>query len=148
MNPEVVNDLHLLGISSIANLLAAIKTAKYFEYTEEDVIISLATDSMEMYFSRMEEEHHARGQYATIQAARDYDRCLLGQGIDHLKELTYADRKAIHNLKYFTWVEQQEKDVKDLNRLWYDRELWPQLFNQAELWDKMIEEFNAEVRKK
>ncbi|HPF93470.1 MAG TPA: pyridoxal-phosphate dependent enzyme [Tenuifilaceae bacterium] len=147
MDPDMVNDLHLLGISSIANLLSAIKTAKYFEYTEDDVILSLATDSMEMYFSRMEEEHHARGQYATIQAARDFDRCLLGQGIDHLKELTYTDRKAIHNLKYFTWVEQQEKDVQDLNRLWYDREIWSQLFNQVDKWDEMIEEFNAEVRK-
>ncbi len=145
VDAEVVNNLHLLGISSIANLLSAIKTAKYYEYTEDDVILSLATDSMEMYISRMEEEHHAKGVYSTIQAARDYDRCLLGQGIEYLKELSYTDRKAIHNLKYFTWVEQQEKDVKDLNRLWYDRELWPQLFNQAEAWDVMIEEFNRDV---
>jgi cysteine synthase len=148
IDPELVKELHLLGISGIANMLSAIKTAKYFEYTEDDVIISLATDSMEMYQSRMEEEREARGHYNTLQAARDMERCMLGQGIEYLKELTYADRKAIHNLKYFTWVEQQEKDVKDLNRLWYDRELWAQLFNQAELWDKMIEEFNAEVKKK
>jgi cysteine synthase A len=147
IDSELVKELHLLGISGIANMLSAIKTAKYFEYTEDDVIISLATDSMEMYLSRMEEEKEAKGAYNTLQAARDLDRCMLGQGIEYLKELSYTDRKAIHNLKYFTWVEQQEKDVKDLNRLWYDRELWPQLFNQAELWDKMIEEFNEEVKR-
>jgi cysteine synthase len=147
VDAEVVDNLHLLGISAIANLLAAIKTAKYFEYTEDDVILSLATDSMEMYMSRMEEENQLKGPYSTIQAAKDFDRCLLGQGTEYLKELTYSDRKVIHNLKYFTWVEQQEKDVKDLNRLWYDRELWPQLFAQAGVWDEMIEEFNNEVVK-
>ncbi len=145
VEPQVVENLHLLGISGIANMLSAIKTAKYFEYTENDVILSIATDSMEMYLSRMEEENHAKGTYSTIQAARDFDRCLLGQGVENLKELTYPERKAIHNLKYFTWVEQQEKDVKDLNRLWYDRDLWPQLFAQAEVWDAMIEGFNFEV---
>jgi cysteine synthase len=148
IDPKLVDDLYLLGISGIANMLSAIKTAKYFEYTEDDVILSLATDSMEMYQSRMEEEFEARGAYNTLQAARDLEKCMLGQGIEYLKELTYTDRKAIHNLKYFTWVEQQEKDVKDLNRLWYDRDIWLQLFSQADLWDKMIEDFNAEVRKK
>ncbi len=147
MDADVVNRLHLLGISSIANLLSAIKTAKYYEFNEDDVIVTIATDSMDMYNSRMVEEEHSRGRYTEMQAARDFDRCILGQGMDHLKELTYADRKAIHNLKYFTWVEQQEKDVQDLNRLWYDRDIWSQLFHQVDKWDEMIEEFNADVRK-
>ncbi len=147
IDPEVVNNLHLLGISSIANVIAAIKTAKYYEYTEDDVILTLATDSMEMYQSRMAEQNQEKGEYNSLQASRDLEGCISAQSIAHLKELTYADRKAIHNLKYFTWVEQQAKDVQDLNRLWYDRELWPQLFNQVDKWDEMIEEFNAEVKK-
>jgi cysteine synthase len=147
IDSEVAENLHLLGISAIANLLAAIKTAKYFEYTEDDVILSVATDAMELYMSRMEEEQHARGPYNDMQAVRDFEKCLAGQGIDYLKELTYPDRKAIHNLKYFTWVEQQQKDVHDLNRLWHDPKIWPALFNQVHRWDEMIEEFNAEVMK-
>lgn len=147
VDPEVVNNLHLLGISSIANVLSAIKTAKYYEYTEDDVILSLATDSMEMYQSRMVEQNQEKGAYNSLQAARDLEGCISAQSIAHFKELTYTDRKAIHNLKYFTWVEQQEKEVQDLNRLWYDRELWPQLFNQVHRWDEMIEEFNDEVKK-
>ena len=79
---------------------------------------------------------------ASFRQQIDFESCLGGTSVDYLKELTYPDRKAIHNLKYYTWVEQQEKDIEDLNALWYDRELWPKLFNQPEKWDEMIEEFN------
>ena len=59
-----------------------------------------------------------------------------------MKELNYYDRKSIHNLKYYTWIEQQAKDVEDLNQLWRDRELWPTIFDQVDRWDELINEFN------
>lgn len=117
---ELVEKLPLLGISGIANLLSAIITAKYFEMTSGDVAITIATDSVEMYQSRLDELKEERGNYKEIQAALDYESCLLGQKVDNMRELNYMDQKAIHNLKYFTWVEQQAKDVKDLNQLWTD----------------------------
>ena len=61
-----------------------------------------------------------------------------------MKELSYQDRKMIHNLKYFTWVEQQGKEIEDLNQLWYDRNFWPQVFNQTEVLDQLINDFNDE----
>jgi len=142
INSELVDNLGLLGISSISNLLSAIKTAKYYEMTEDDVIISLATDSAEMYESRIKELSEERGEYNEIQAAKDFERCILGVKYDNFKELTYTDRKAIHNLKYFTWVEQQQKDIEDLNILWKDRDIWNNIFNQVDKWDEMIEDFN------
>jgi hypothetical protein len=145
IDPELVEQLELLGISCIANLLSSIKVAKYYEMTGEDVIITLATDSAEMYTSRLEELNSEKGTYTTLQAARDMEKCLFGQTTDHLKELNYYDRKAIHNLKYFTWIEQQEKDLEDLNQLWNDRDVWDQQFQQAERWDEMINEFNGET---
>ena len=78
----------------------------------------------------------------STQAVKDMEKCLLGQGTDHLKELNYYDRKAIHNLKYFTWVEQQAKEIDDLNQLWYDRTIWDNMLQQANKWDEMINEFN------
>lgn len=80
-----------------------------------------------------------------LQAAKDMEKCLMGVTNDHFKELTYYDRKAIHNLKYFTWVEQQQKPVEDLNQLWEDRNLWEKIFSQTEAWDAMIDEFNNET---
>ncbi len=139
---QEVEQLELLGISGIANVLAAIKAAKHFEMTGDDVIFTLATDSSALYGSRLRELAEERGAYTPLQAAGDLERCLWGQEDDHFKELTYSDRKAVHNLKYFTWVEQQGKEIADLNQLWYDRSLWPLLFNQVGRWDEMIRDFN------
>ena len=142
---ELIEKLGLLGISGVANILSAIKTAKYYEMTGDDVIFSLATDSAEMYGSRLEELTAEKGQYSGLQADKDMEKCLFGQNVDHLKELSYYDRKAIHNLKYFTWIEQQEKDLEDLNQLWNDRDVWDQQFQQAQRWDEMINDFNEET---
>lgn len=142
ISDELISQLHLIGISGIGNLLSAIKTAKYFEMTSDDIIVTIATDSADMYVSRVDELREERGAYNEIQAVKDFERCMLGQQIDNMRELGYHDRKAIHNLKYFTWVEQQEKDVKDLNQLWNDRNIWNTMFNQVTKWDELINEFN------
>lgn len=142
IDPELVDKLYLLGISSIGNLLSAIKIAKYFEYDKDDVIFSIATDSAEMYGSRIEEQRIEKGDYNQMQAALDFESVLMEQGTDNMKELTYQDQKAIHNLKYFTWIEQQAKPLDELNQMWYDRQIWDKLFHQTERWDELIEEFN------
>jgi cysteine synthase A len=142
---DTLDQLHLLGISGIGNVLSAIKTARWFELTRDDVIVTVATDSVDLYQSRLAELTDAHGDYTTVDAARDLERALLGQTTDHMTELTYPDRRAIHNLKYYTWVEQQEMDVADLESLWYDRDLWPRIFAQPARWDEMIAEFNDET---
>ncbi|MCU0367119.1 MAG: pyridoxal-phosphate dependent enzyme, partial [Bacteroidales bacterium] len=134
--------LPLLGISGIGNLVSAVKTAKYFEMTADDIIITIATDSAEMYSSRLSELNEERGAYDTLQAVRDFEKCLAGISCDNMKELTYNDRKAIHNLKYYTWVEQQGKETEDLNQLWYDRDVWDRMFLQTDRWDELINDFN------
>jgi len=139
---EKLDALGLLGISGIANVLAAVKAAKYFEMTADDIVFTLATDSSALYASRLEELRAERGPYTPLQAACDLERCLWGQEDDHFKELTHFDRKAVHNLKYFTWVEQQGKEIADLNRLWQDRGIWPLVFGQVARWDEMIRDFN------
>ena len=142
VDAEMTALLPLIGISGIANIISAIKTAKYFDLTGDDVLVTLATDSAEMYQSRINELNEARGAYSVRQAAVDHDRCMIGASTGDMKDLGYQDRKAIHNLKYFTWVEQQEKDVEDLRQLWDDRDFWPEMFRQPARWDELINEFN------
>ena len=137
--------LSLLGISSICNLLSAIKTSKYFELNENDIILTIFTDSADLYQSRLNELNEERGKYSTIEAAKDHAGPLLHQGIDYCKELTYHERKAIHNLKYFTWVEQQGKTSEELNAQW-DPEYWRRMFeDEVKEFDRLIEEFNKLV---
>jgi cysteine synthase len=142
VDPELVQRLDLLGISSIANLLTCVKTARFFELGERDLLFSVATDSMELYGSRLEEQRHRYGAYTDRDAAVHHERYLLGAGIDHVLELGYWDRKRIHNLKYFTWVEQQGKDVDELDAQWYDDGYWTSKYRAYEEWDERIRQFN------
>ncbi|MBC8453728.1 pyridoxal-phosphate dependent enzyme [PVC group bacterium] len=145
IDEKTAKDLSLLGISGIGNLLSAIKTAKYFEMNEDDIIFTVFTDSMEMYSSRLTEAGEAGGTYNESKAASDHAACMLGQGMDWFKELGYYDRKAIHNLKYFTWVEQQGKTVDELNAQW-SPDYWQEIFeDEIDYWDELIEDFNADV---
>ena len=141
ISQQLIDDLSLLGISGICNLVAAIKAAKYYEMSDRDVIFFPMTDSVEMYTSRVAEMAAEHGAYDADKAAQHYARYLMGANTDYLRELGYRDRKALHNFKYFTWVEQQGKTSAELNELW-DPDFWTETFSQAAEWDKLITEFN------
>ncbi len=142
---STIEQLGLLGFSGISNVLTAIKMAKYYEMDEQDVIFTIATDSMELYQSRLVEMHHEMGEYNEVKAAGDYGRWLLGQGTDNMQELTYVDKHRVHNLKYFTWVEQQGKNYNDIPDMWYNNKYWTEIKKQADQIDELIIEFNKEV---
>jgi cysteine synthase len=146
VDSEIVEKLSLLGISSIANIMGAIKMAKYYEMTENDAVITVATDSMEMYQSKIAEQRELNGEFTETDAAISYAADLHGLNIEFMEELSYYQKKRIHNLKYFTWIEQQGKEVEELERQWYDHEnYWKDKLDQAEFWDKKIVEFNERV---
>jgi len=143
---ETIDRLHLLGISSVGNLLCAIKFAKYYELTERDVVMTVWTDSMDLYRTRLDEMTRALGPYSETAAAVDYHRWLLGESTAHMRELTHYDRRQIHNLKYFTWIEQQGRELDELNAQWTDYpDYWEGIQNQVDDIDRLIEAFNARV---
>jgi len=145
--PErLVSNLDLLGISSIANVLMAVKFAKYYELTHDDVIVTVFTDSAAMYQSRLEEARKQQGEYSERKAAIDNAQHLAAIKTDSMMEMTYPDRKRVHNLKYYTWIEQQRFDIHELNRQWYDSEqYWGTIRNLTPKIDELIVQFNKKV---
>ena len=143
VNASVLGQLSLPGISCICNLLAAIKAAKYYDLTSDDVLFMPMTDSMDLYASRVEEMNAAEGPFTAKNALAVKSRYLDGASIDYLRELNYSDRKALHNFKYFTWVEQQGRSSEDLRRLW-DESFWQETFSTDHIheWDRRIAAFN------
>jgi cysteine synthase len=142
---ELVSGLDFLGISGVGNLVTSIKFAKYNELSEEDLVVTVATDSMQLYGSRLQELSAERGPYTEADAQRDL-QLARSLSIDYVKELTYYDRKSIHNLKYFTWIEQQGRDVQELNDQWYAHDrYWQGTFGQVEKIDELIEDFNDRI---
>ncbi|MGD2059808.1 MAG: pyridoxal-phosphate dependent enzyme [Acidimicrobiia bacterium] len=142
---DLIERLPELGISSIANLLTSIKVAKWFELGRDDVIVTIATDSMDMYQSRLTEARQARGELTATQAAVAHERWMLGESTANVQELGHWDRKRIHNLKYFTWVEQQGKEVQELDRQWHDPGYWTEIQQMVDPIDRLIGEFNEKV---
>lgn len=144
--PDLIEQLPLLGISGIANVIAAIKFAKYYELTKHDCILTVLTDSAELYDSRLKEMREKSGPYNKIKAAVDFHQSICSLTTDYLSELTYREKKRIHNLKYYTWIEQQGKDLAELNAQWYDYDhYWGSIHRQAVQLDQLIEQFNEQT---
>ena len=144
--PEaVISQLDLLGFSGIANVLSAIKFAKYSELSENDIVLTVLTDSMQLYGSRVQDMNKELGEYTETDAAETFARYLQGVSSDNLLETTYESRKRIHNLKYYTWVEQQGKTYAEIQAQWYDPNYWTDVQGQVEEIDDLIVEFNAKV---
>jgi cysteine synthase len=145
VSEEIISNLHLLGISSVANLLMAIKFAKYYELTSNDVVLTVFTDSMELYQSRLVEMNSAYGSFSRDDAVRTLHSSLYGQKIDNLLELNYIQKKRIHHLKYFTWIEQQARDLDELNEHWYNPNYWENIQSLVDPIDELIVQFNEKV---
>ena len=143
LDDTLIEQLTWLGISGIANVLCCIKMAKYYEFTERDIVGTVLTDSAVMYGSRIAELNREYGAYSCNDALLDHNLHMLGLKTDNMQELTYRDRKRVHNLKHYTWVEQQGKTAEELDALWYDTEgTWDTVHAQAADLDDLINEFN------
>ncbi len=135
-----------IGISGLANIVAAIKLAKHLDYGPDDVIATVATDSAAMYGS--ESEGYLKRRYPdgfdVVDAGEVFALHLEGVADDHVVELRHTDRKRIFNLGYYTWVEQQGVSVEDFDRR-RDQAFWQELVATIPVWDRLIREFNADV---
>jgi hypothetical protein len=89
--------------------------------------------------------HDEFGQYSEVDAAAHFAQYLHGQNTDNLLDLTYQDQRRVHNLKYFTWVEQQGRGYSEIVDQWYDRDYWTGFQSQVNEIDDLIIEFNNKV---
>jgi cysteine synthase A len=140
----LIQQLGDLGLSSICNMLAGIKTAKYFDMGPEDVVITVATDGYGMYGSERDKAlaKYFPSGFDAVSAGEVFGEHLMGEGTDHLRELTYEDRLRIFNLGYFTWVEQQGVSVEEFKAR-KDAQFWTDIREVIPVWDQLIDEFNA-----
>jgi hypothetical protein len=146
IDPEVVGSFDDIGISGLANIVAAVKVAKHLDLGAEDVIMTVATDSALLYASERQSFLSRRypDGFDEVNAGEIYSRHLEGIVDDHVLELTHFDRKRIFNLGYYTWVEQQGVAINDFDRR-RDQRFWRDLVGSIPAWDRLIQEFNLEA---
>ena len=143
---ELIEGLSSLGLSGIANVLAAIKTARRLDLDERDVIVTVATDSARLYVSERDKWGAARfpNGFDQVSAAELFGAHLGSPDGDHVLEMTHRDKRRIFNLGYFTWVEQQGIALVDFDKR-KDQRFWKELKDLLPVWDSLIEKFNRET---
>lgn len=142
--PAILELLPALGLSSICNVLAAIKTAKHYDFGPEDAVVTVATDGAAMYGTERDKviPRDFLGGFDAVAAGETFAECLMGIEDDHLRELDGTERRRIFNLGYFTWVEQQGVSVAEFEAR-QTQQYWAKLQQILPAWDQMITEFNG-----
>ncbi|MEK7821208.1 MAG: pyridoxal-5'-phosphate-dependent protein subunit beta [Pseudomonadota bacterium] len=146
LDKNLIAALADMGLSSLANVVAAVKVAKYFDLGPDDAIVTVATDGAAMYGSEIDRIIAKRfaGRFDAVTAGEAWTSALGAAATDHLLETTWRDRQRIFNLGYFTWVEQQGVSIEEFNAR-RDQRFWDNLLDLVPIWDSMIEDFNAKT---
>ncbi len=147
VNAETISALRYFGLSSICNILAAIKLAKYLDLSETDAIVTVATDSASMYETEKAGTLEKLGWDGIDSdgAAQLYGAHLKAVATDHVLETSAMDRNRMFNLGYYTWVEQQGISLADFDKR-RNQSFWRGLHCLIETWDELIVRFNKDTR--
>jgi cysteine synthase len=143
---ELVDMLPQLGYSSIANIMGAIKAAKYYGWGENDVVVTVSTDSSKMYESEFEhiKQKIFGGSFDMVSAGETFGRAILGASTSDLLELNEIEKRRVFNLGYYTWVEQQNITVEEFRQR-RDQDFWRKVRAQLPEWDALIEDLNSKT---
>ncbi|MCY3785116.1 MAG: pyridoxal-phosphate dependent enzyme [bacterium] len=141
---DVLASLEHFGLSSICNVLAAVKYARAAGLGSDDVVVTVATDGAAMYDSERPRIGAGRfgGSFDGAGAAAQIEEHLAGADTSHVELLDDVGRSRIFNLGYFTWVEQQGVPLEDFEAR-RGAAFWDRLHAMAPAWDAMIDDFNA-----
>ena len=140
---DVLAALPHFGLSSICNVVAAIKTAKALALSTQDAILTVATDGAAMYASEKPKAvvKHFGGRFDGARAAEAFERHLWSASTEHVLTMGAVERNRIFNLGYFTWVEQRGVALEDFEAR-RDQAFWRGLHDLLPAWDEMIAAFN------
>ncbi len=145
VSDELIQTLENFGLSSNANVLAAIKTAKKLGLGKNDVIMTVATDGAAMYSTELDKAKakYFGGKFDAALATQVFEDEIVKIDDDNVLVMDDRDRNRVFNLGYFTWVEQQGVSIEEFEAR-RSQDFWVGLRKLIPVWDKMIEEFNAE----
>jgi hypothetical protein len=143
---ETVEALGSLGLSSICNVLAAIKVARNQRLGPDDVILTVATDGAELYATELERivARDFPDGFDAVAAGETFGAWLAAVAEDHVLDATRADRDRIFDLGYYTWVEQQGVSIEEFEAR-REQTFWATTREIVGRWDELIDEFNAQV---
>ena len=142
LEDKLVKRFPEFGFSSIANILASIKLAKYMNLSSDDAILTVATDGADLYSTELEKiKKDFVGSFDTTACAELYGQYFQGATTDHMLELSQRDKERVFNLGYYTWVEQQGVDLSHFEAR-RNQDFWDQHLQSMLDLDEEIDRFN------
>lgn len=99
----------LLGISGVGNVLGAIKPVRFYGLGRDDLVVTVLTDTIDRFRSVLASLREGFGPMDRAAAANRIEGIFHRQRLDWIQERTRRNREPWHNLKDFTWVEQQRE---------------------------------------
>jgi hypothetical protein len=147
VSKQTLDALGFFGLSSLANMIGAIKLATHLRLGADDMLITVATDDSALYRSELArylKRRHNTGEMTAEVAAEICGTYLIGADTEHVLEASAHERERIFNLGYFTWVEQQGVAVRDFDRR-KNQAFWRGLHDLVPVWDEMITAFNRDT---
>ena len=140
---DFVKLLPEFGFSSIANIVASIKLAKYMNLGKDDAIITVATDGADLYLSELNKsKEDFEGIFDETSCAEIFGQYMKAISLDNMIELNQREKERIFNLGYYTWVEQQGVDIKDFEKR-KKQDFWNDQYKFMLSLDKKIDQFNS-----
>ena len=142
LESSLVDKFPEFGFSSIANILASIKLAKYNNLGKEDAIITVATDGADLYLSELEKtRNNFEGSFDSKTCENIYKKYVKEIDLDNMLKLSNNDKERIFNLGYYTWVEQQGISLNNFEKR-KDQKFWLDHYNHMISLDEKIDKFN------
>ena len=140
---DFVRLLPEFGFSSIANIVASIKLAKYMNLSKDDAIITVATDGADLYLSELNKsKEDFEGIFDETSCAEIFGQYMKAISVDNTLELNQREKERIFNLGYYTWVEQQGVDINDFEKR-KNQNFWNDQYKYMLSLDKKIDQFNS-----
>jgi len=147
MKPEDVDFISdKLGISGIANIIGGIKSAKHYDLQEGENVLVVATDNFDRYHSVMDQMDKDFGEITEAEAKAIHERVFLHQQPSFFFDGDMYNRLRWHNLKYYTWIEQQGKEIDELNAQKH-QDYWIKKTEEVEVINGLIKKYRNDNEK-
>ncbi len=142
LTTSLVSRLPEFGFSSIANILASIKLAKFMNLGKDEAIITVATDGADLYLSELEKtKNNYEGVFDKNSCSNIFKKYIKDIDIDNMVKLSENEKERIFNLGYYTWVEQQNISLEHFE-MRKNQKFWDKQLDYFVSIDKEIDEFN------
>ena len=142
LSTSLVSRLPEFGFSSIANILASIKLAKFMNLGKDEAIITVATDGADLYLSELERtKNNYEGVFDKNSCSNIFKKYIKDIDIDNMVKLSENEKERVFNLGYYTWVEQQNISLEHFE-MRKNQKFWDKQLDYFVSIDKEIDEFN------